>query len=405
MNPVSLAQSTIEVLPVITPYLGVFAVALGVSLLMTPLMRWLAMRNGVVDKPDLVRKKHARPIAYLGGAAVFLAWLAGMAVCYFIEPHDPRSVEMGLVHVTFPISLVIGALVITLTGLVDDVFGISPRVKMGGQLFAAAALAHNDVGTELVKDFVSALGYQPPEMFCYVVGALIIATFVLGGCNAMNLLDGMDGLAGGVTLIAALGFLFLSVFTAIGLTGPAHEPPGIDILSSPLRIVMCMAMIGAILGFLPFNFKPASIYLGDAGALLLGYLSVCTILLLAHAPASGPALVMAALIVFALPIIDTMLAIVRRLVAGRSISEADNHHLHHKLLQRGLGVRQATLTLYGLAVAFAVLGCSAIFLRGRFVLVVFIVLFTVVPLAGYLTSRRKILSRSVGPEPRVYTRG
>jgi len=132
MNPVSLAQAPIEALPVITPYLGVFGVALGVSLLMTPLMRWLAMRNGVVDRPDLARKNHAKPIAYLGGAAVFLAWLAGMAACYFIEPHDPRSVALGLVHVTFPISLVIGALVITLTGLVDDVFGLSPRVKVGG---------------------------------------------------------------------------------------------------------------------------------------------------------------------------------------------------------------------------------------------------------------------------------
>ena len=96
MNPVSLAQTAIDVLPVITPYLGVFAVALGVSLLVTPLMRWLAMRNGVVDHPDLGRKNHAKPIAYLGGAAVFLAWLAGMAACYFIEPHDPKRSGVSL---------------------------------------------------------------------------------------------------------------------------------------------------------------------------------------------------------------------------------------------------------------------------------------------------------------------
>ena len=392
MNDLSPAQNVGSVWSVVSPYLGVAGAALGVSLLATPLMRRLALRYGVVDRPDLVRKRQRRPVAYLGGAAIFLAWLAGLATCHFITPHDPRAADLGLTHVSFPISLVIGALVITLTGLFDDVFGLSPRVKIGGQLFAAAALAHNDVGTELVKDFIIALGYPaqppPPELLCYVIGAALIAVFVLGGCNSLNLLDGMDGLAGGVTLIAAVGLLFLAVFAAVGLTGPAHGPPGIDILTSPLRIAMCMALIGAVLGFLPYNYHPASIYLGDAGSLLLGYLTVGSILLLAHAPAAGPALVMAGLIIFALPIIDTLLAIVRRKVAGKRISEPDHHHLHHKLLARGFGVRRATLTLYALAACFAVSGCTVVFLRGRYVLLVFVGLFSTVPIAGYIMSRR-----------------
>ncbi len=274
----------------------------------------------------------------------------------------------------------------------DDVFGISPRIKLGGQLSAAAALAHNDVGSELVKDFLVFAGFNPTPMFCYVAGGLLIAAFVLGGCNSMNLMDGMDGLAGGVTLIAAIGVLFLSIFAAVGLTGPAYEPPGVDILTSPVRIVMCLAIAGAVLGFLVSNFHPASIFMGDAGSLLLGYLSISTILLLAHAPAKGPALVMAALIVFALPIIDTMLAIVRRMVGRRNILSPDRQHLHHQLLLRGMSVPAAALSLYGLAVLLALLGCAIVFLRGRYVFAVSAALFTLVPLTAYikgLAHRRK----------------
>ncbi len=389
MHAVSIAQASFPIRSVVGPYLSVFFVALVVSLILTPLMRWLAVRNGVVDRPDLIRKHHGRVTAYLGGAAIFLAWLAGMCACFFIVPHDPRVLALGTTHVAFPISIVIGALVITLTGLMDDVFGISPRVKVGGQLFAAAALAHNDVGFALVEDLIKFFGYQPPETFCYVAGATLIAVFVLGGCNAMNLMDGMDGLAGGVTFIAAVGLLFLSVFTAVGLTGPADAPPGIDILTSPVRIVMCLAIMGAILGFLLFNFYPASIFMGDAGSLLLGYLSISTILLLAHAPASGPALVMAALIVFALPIVDTMLAIVRRKVAGRPIFEPDKHHMHHELQARGLNVPQATLVMYLLAAFFAAAGCSIVFLRGRYVVAIFAAFYTLTPLIAFIHGKRR----------------
>lgn len=388
MTPADVEHPWASLPAVVTPYLGVLAVSFLVSFILTPLMRSQALRYGVVDRPDLLRKNHKIPIAYLGGIAIFLAWLAGMFTCFFIEPHDPRVLALGLHHVAFPITIVIGALVIVLTGLMDDVFGIGPRVKIGGQLFAAAALAHNDVGSALVEDFLTFLGYQPPDLLCYIVGAAIIAIFVLGGCNSINLMDGMDGLAGGVTAIATLGFLFISLFSAVGLTGLADQPPGMDLLASPLRIVLCLALLGAILGFLPYNFHPANIFMGDSGSLLLGYLSVCTILMLAHVPAAGPAMVMAALIVFSLPIMDTLMAIVRRRIAGRPIFSADNQHLHHQLLRRGLSVRQATLTLYGVALLLALFGCSIIFLRGRYVFVIFLVQFISAPVLAYLWARR-----------------
>lgn len=374
---------------VLRPYIPVFLIAFFASVILTPLMRGLALRNGVIDWPDLQRKRHPHPVAYLGGAAIFLAWLAGMFMCFVIEPHDPRVAALGLHHVLFPMSLVVGALVVTLVGLFDDVWGVSPRVKLGGQLLAAAALAHNDVGTELVRDTLVWAGMDPAGGLCYFLGAVLIAVFVLGGCNALNLMDGMDGSAAGVAAIAAAGLLGLSLFTDLGLVSQADQPPGVDIIMSPLRIVMCLAIGGAVLGFLPYNFHPARIFMGDAGSLLLGYLIVSTMLLLAHAPASGPALVLAGLMVFALPIIDTLLAIIRRKLLGKQISTPDSEHLHHVLLRRGLSVKAAAGVLYLAAAGFAVLGCSVVLLRGRYVVVVFAGLFGSVIVAAWLRWRGK----------------
>jgi len=380
---------------VLAPYMPVFFAALIISFAATPMMRLLAIRNGVVDMPDFNRKMHLQPVAYLGGVGIFLGWLAGMSLCHFITPPDAKSVELGLASVKFPFAIVIGAAVITLTGVIDDVYGISPRIKVGGQLFAAASLASMDVGTVLMSDTFQAIGLSFPyqDQVAYTLGAIMIAIFVLGGCNSMNLLDGMDGLASGVAGIAATGFLFISIFIAIGVSNPEAVLPGVDIWTSPVRIVMCLAIIGAVLGFLPYNFNPANIFMGDAGSLLLGYLCVSTILLMAHAPGAGPALVMAGTIVFALPIIDTSLAIVRRKLAGRPIFSPDSQHLHHQLRRSGLSVKQTVLFLYGLAAFFGFLGCLMVFLRWRYVLALFLVIFAFVSVTAYKSAQTKILLR------------
>ncbi len=392
---------------VVAPYMVVFFVAFLVSFLATPTMRLLALRNGVVDLPDFQRKSHVEPVAYLGGLAIFLGWLAGMALCHFLPVIGAQARELGLTHVQFPFAIVIGATVIVLTGVIDDVYGVSPRIKIGGQLFAAAALASMDVGTTLVLDSFRSLGVTFPhiELVAYVLGALVIALAVLGGCNAVNLLDGMDGLAAGTSGIAALGLLFISIVVAIGVSNPDAVLPGVDVLTSPVRIVMCLAILGAVLGFLPYNFNPANIFMGDAGSLLLGYLTVSTILLLAHAPGAGPALVMAGLIVFALPIIDTTLAIVRRKLAGRPIFSADSQHLHHQLRKSGRTVKQTVVILYALAGFFAVLGCSMVFLRWRYVLALFLVMFGFVAVTAYKSAHTKLLLEKQHHPPHPDTAG
>jgi len=363
---------------VIAPYMGVFFIAFFVCMIVTPLMRMLAVRNGIVDLPDLKRKNHIEPVAYLGGVAIFIAWLAAIAGAFAVAPEQS---SLALHRGSPLVSIMIGAGAITLTGFFDDVYHISPRVKVGGQLFAAAALANNNVGTQLIDLILSLVGIEPVSWISYILGTVLIAVMVLGGCNAMNLIDGLDGLASGVTVIAGVGFLFIAAYVAL------HSP---DILKDPIRIVVCLAMIGAVLGFLPYNFNPASIFMGDAGSLLLGYLCVSSILLYADAPGHSLQLVTAGLIVFAVPITDTSLAIFRRKIQGKPIFTPDSQHIHHLLRRKGLSVKQSVLVIYGFATLFAVLGFSMVAseLRWRYVLAVFFVVYGFIIVTAYKYGRQ-----------------
>jgi UDP-GlcNAc:undecaprenyl-phosphate GlcNAc-1-phosphate transferase len=381
-DPVNLGRyDDPSLLQVISPYMAVFFVAFFVAFIATPIMRRLALANGIVDWPDLKRKNHIQPVAYLGGVAIFLGWLVGIAVTFVAQPDTERYLEPQLALVGFPLSIVLGAAAITLTGLFDDVYGISPRVKVGGQLFAAAALATEDVGIRLIVSAGSLIGVDLPEPVAYVLGTFVIAAFVIGGCNAVNLIDGLDGLASGVTAIAAAGFLIMAAIIAV-------RPESSDLIHSHtdgIRIVMCLAILGALLGFLPFNFNPATIFMGDAGSLLLGYLSVTTILLFTLASGQPLLLITAALIVFALPITDTSLAIFRRKMAGQPIFSADNRHIHHLLRRYGFTVRQSVLILYTAAILFAALGVTmvALELRWRYILAVFVVMYCFIMVTAY----------------------
>lgn len=380
---------------VVSPLMGVFFVAFFTALLLTPIMRVLAIRNGIVDWPDFKRKSHIEPVAYLGGLAIFIGWLAGVFLCYFIKPSFPGTPLQHLEYVSFPITIALGAAVITLTGLFDDVYGLSPRVKIGGQLMAAAMLVYNsDLGPRLARDLLAGVKLAVPpeyEWIPYALGAVLVTIFVVGGCNSLNLMDGLDGLAAGVTGIAAMGFLAIATFVAFDAFSPDSHAVGTDLYANPARIVMCLAILGAVLGFLPYNFNPANIFMGDAGSLLLGYLSVATILMFAETHGRGPLIVMSALIVFALPIADTTMAIFRRKMRGMPIFSPDKQHLHHQLRRVGLSVKRSVLVLYAMAAGFAALGFLASRLQWRYVIAAFLVIFGFVIVTAYKAARRVIL--------------
>jgi UDP-GlcNAc:undecaprenyl-phosphate/decaprenyl-phosphate GlcNAc-1-phosphate transferase len=390
-------------------YVPVFIIAFLVTLLATPLVRRLALAYGIIDRPSQARKIHTMPIAYLGGAAVFLGIMAGVFYSYFasIVPgmmgfHQTRFLDGDKFHIV-PASIVLGMTLIALAGLLDDVVGIAPRLKVGLQLVAAAALAATDVGvkvaagvvvpiakalgiqTTLVNNFDTILFHIPIPMFdsipidvVYWVGTAVIAVFIIGACNATNLIDGLDGLLSGTTAIVAGGLLVIALTLAVQDDGPRDAP----------RIVLCLALMGACLGFLPHNFNPATIFLGDCGSLLIGFVTITIILMLGDSGKTH--LVFAGLITFAIPIIDTMLAIIRRKLAGKKISDADDQHLHH-MLKRALGVKGAVLALYGIGAVFAGLGIAVSLGRARVVYAIALVFGAFIVVTAVKIARKKHL--------------
>ncbi len=361
--------------------------------------------------PDFKRKAHLEPIAYLGGIAVFLGWIAGVIISIHFTSHTElvSSHAPSLLHSPYT-NLIIGAFIIMIVGVIDDIKGISPRIKIGGQLIAAALLANIKTGTDAhtlgtrlaggtIELFASYFNFDPhiipgfanPVVYydpVYWLGAIIIALLVLGGCNAANLIDGLDGLCTGVSAITAASFIFMATYLATGLY--TVDTGAYSLLNDPVRLTIAIAFLGAALGFLPYNFNPAIIFLGDAGSMFMGYL--CMAMVLFFAEKGSPALVMAALMVFALPIIDTTLAIIRRKARKQSISAPDNQHIHHQLIRAGLSTRQAVFALYIMSLGFATLGCSMIFVpRQRIVIAIFAVICSYVLVIAFKIGHRQHL--------------
>jgi len=351
--------TTLHPVELLSGYMPVFVAALLTTLILTPIVRRVAISANIIDHPDQARKQHAYPIAYLGGIAIFAGVLAGIGAG-IIFPSGQASLMQGV-----PVSVVVGMLAIVFTGLADDIWKWDPRLKIAGQLVAAAALAIEDVGPQLAAGVLSAICGEPKDILFsigafhvqnselyYWLGTAITAIFVIGGCNAANLIDGLDGLLAGTTTIMALGFLAISLTMAYALPVENTETS-----LAGTRIILSLILLGVTLGFLPYNFNPAVIFLGDCGSLLIGYLSVVIIMTFGEFGTTKYSV--AGLICFGLPILDTTLAIIRRKVAGLSMSDADSNHIHHRLKRYfGGNVRKAVLTLYAIAFGFSALGAG-----------------------------------------------
>lgn len=371
------------------------------SLLLTPLMRKLAIANGIVDLPDAKRKAHAKPVAYLGGFAIFLGWFVGLCVFVFMLLADEGStlgnyVGEGVLSIAY---VALGATAIVLTGLFDDVYGMRARVKVGGQLFAAAAIAQTRAVDDLVLQIFALVNFQMPGPLMDVVGTIMVAFLVVGCCNALNLIDGLDGLASGVTTIAMAGMLGICMLIVARHCGNA------DLISHlGIPILLTLATAGAVLGFLPYNFNPASIFMGDTGSLLLGYLCVTTILFMGrfdNGTGLAPMAFSGAVICFALPLTDTALAIVRRKLSGKPIFAPDAMHMHHMFRRCGLTVKQTAFAMYGLGLVFATIGVSflAFSLNWHLMIAAFLLVVLAILVTGCLVSRRLEATPQTRPKP------
>ncbi len=360
-------------------YLPVLLVSFVVAVAITPLIRWIAREAGIVDHPDEARKLHKKPIAYLGGFVILFATLAGIGLSY------SGVVDQPIVMKQVPFVIVIGMVAIAFTGFIDDAWGSYSWHKTAGQLVAAAAMAQQGIGTNVAAGFLKGIGVprtisefvfvdsslivSDPITPTYIIGIVIIGLFILGACNAANLIDGLDGLLSGVCAITAIGILIITLIVLNTITPEQIEAlrlelpvdslgmQGIDgVLLLGANIVLCMAVLGAVLGFLVYNFNPASIFLGDTGSLLLGYLCIAMVLMLGERGQTH--IVIAGLIVFALPIMDTALAITRRKIAGKPISEPDANHIHHIVKRKLINVKKSVFALYGMSAIFAIVGIA-----------------------------------------------
>ena len=299
--------------------------ALIVSFLATPLVRRLAFKIGAVDVPRDNRRMHDHPIPRLGGLAIFL----GFFVSVLAYAHLDLELQ----------GILIGAGMIVVLGIADDIHSLPAKFKLVVQIAAALCAALHGVAIEVINN---------PNIFSeneyWVLGGWSIPLSILwivAITNAVNLIDGLDGLADGISTIGALTMLILAL-----------------ILGEHDISLMCGALVGACVGFLPYNMNPARIFMGDTGSTFLGFILACVSiqgLFKYYAVISF----LVPFLILGLPIFDTASAIIRRLLKGQSPMVADRSHIHHKLIDLGLNQKQAVSTLY---IISGVLGLSAVLL-------------------------------------------
>jgi UDP-GlcNAc:undecaprenyl-phosphate GlcNAc-1-phosphate transferase len=313
----------------VNTYLVIFSVSLLSSLFLTPLVRGAARRFGWLDVPEDERRLHKKPIPRLGGVAVFASVLLGLSALAFFN--NLLTASLAGYSRQF-VAVAASSALVFLFGLYDDLHGASAKWKFAAQLAGGAALYALGGRVEAATLPVAGSFALPPA-----ASFAVTLVWVVGVSNAFNLIDGLDGLAAGASLFAALVVLGVAFFTGHAMT-----------------VVVALALCGALIGFLRYNFNPASIFLGDSGSLFIGFL-LASLSLVSSQKASTAVAVAIPLMAFGLPVIDTGFSVVRRFISGKPLFEGDREHIHHKLLERGWSQRRVAFVLYGVCAAFGMI--------------------------------------------------
>lgn len=356
-------------------YLGLFAISVVLSFALTRHVRNQATAHGWVSAPVLERHLHRAPLPRLGGVAIFLAFIISFGIAWVVGLLYPG---FGFNFQLRPLLTILSpALLVFLLGVYDDVHPVGPHVKFAIQAVAGTVLF---AGGLRILDLPVLFG---SHHFSWFVGLPLTILWVLAITNAFNLIDGLDGLAAGSALFSTL------VVFVVSLLG-----------GSPVVALLALALAGAILGFLRFNFNPATIFLGDCGSLFIGFMLSALAL---HGAQKAPTIIAVAIPVvsFGLPILETTLSVARRFISGRPVFTADREHIHHKLLDRGLTHRQVVIVLYAVSALFALLSLFLLWPTGSTLGLVLAVLGTGVWLGiqhlGYLEfgEIRRVAQRTI----------
>ncbi len=305
-------------------YLATFLLAMLVTAAATPLAIRIAPKIGAVDVPRDNRRMHKRPIPRFGGIAIYLGALVG-----YLRLGQMNQQTFGLL---------LGSTLILLLGIYDDIKGLRPRVKLAGQIACAAILYFFTIQ---IRGMANVLPWGPWYIaFPKAIAFLVTVLWIVGITNTINLIDGLDGLAAGTTCIACLSVAYTAYVT-----------------NREVTLVLILALAGATLGFLFWNFYPAKIFMGDAGSMFLGYL-LAGVSLIGDKPTKGTTLfaTIIPVLILALPIFDTAFAIVRRMANHKPIMQADKGHLHHRIMAMGFGQRRTVMALYCISAIMGVAG-------------------------------------------------
>ena len=311
-----------------------FLIAFIISMMLTPYTIKIAKKIGAVDVPKDKRRMHTREMPKFGGPAVIIGFLVSVIYLLIVMSIE-NSINLFTVE-QYGIKLIglfLGIAVITIVGIIDDTKTLKPIQKLLGQIFSAIIIVAFGIKIEQITiPFLYEVGLN--EIF----STILTIIWIVGITNAINLIDGLDGLSSGITSIACLSLLIIFCL---------NESPLI-------AIILITALIGALVGFLPFNFAPAKTFIGDTGSNFLGFM-LAVISILGIAKTYTIAVIVLPVIVLGLPIFDVFFAITRRIIKGKSLKaifKADKGHLHHKLVARGFSQKQAVIILYGISAAF-----------------------------------------------------
>lgn len=309
-------------------YILVLIAAFMMSLILTPIVRFLSFRVGAVDNPN-ARRINKVPMPSAGGLSIFFSFLVATLI---LMPLVLKNWEQSYFNYILPV--VSGGVIIVITGFIDDIYELRPKLKMIGIVLAAVLVWYF---TEFRFDSFKIPFGGPLIQFSPILTFIVTVIWIVGITNAVNFLDGLDGLVSGVAIIS---------LTTMGLIS------NFFLFKSDIYLTLTIfVLIMSIAGFFPYNYNPAIIYLGDTGALFIGFMiGVLSLQGLKNATAVA---VLSPVLVLGVPIVDTAVAILRRKLSGKKISEADRMHLHHRLLAMGFTHRGAVLVVYGIAMLFS----------------------------------------------------
>jgi len=323
-----------------------FIVSFLFSFIFTPLIRQICLKCGLLDMPSR-RKVHQRALPRLGGIAIILSFVITILLFLFLDQNFKNIFYSRL------IGLLLGISVISIFGILDDIYGIKPLVKLAGQIFASLVLFSFGFRVGLLTNPFNGQEMTLP----FFISLVLTVSWIIGMINAINLIDGIDGLASGVVFISGFCLILVGLY-----------------LKTPLTVIILTILCGSSLGFLYYNFPPAKIFLGDTGSMFLGFILAASGLIGFQYKVATVVALIIPICALAIPIYDTVLAIWRRILKKGSIFIADKKHLHHRLLDFGFTQREVAIGFYLATVYFGIIAFLFVLIPNQYALLLLLLL-------------------------------